>query len=201
MTEPVADGYSPAVPYAASLRSRLRHRARLRLVTRAYAAATTPDSQTRWGSRGRALVLPPLRVERSDLVHLGDGVVVLEDCWMSVVQAFPDVVPSLVLCQDVRVGRGCQFSVVGSLIVRERALIGDFVQIGDTFHPPEATDRMPALTRPRAVVIGADAVIAGHAAVLPGVTVGAGAVVDHHAVVTTDVPPGTRVAGNPARPV
>ena len=189
------------MPSIAEVREQVRQRRVRSTVARAYLAATTPDGDIRWGTAARALVVPPLRAEHPELVHLSDGVIVLEGCWMSVVPAFDDVTPRLVLGRDVRVGRGCQFSVVGSVEVQDRALIGDFVQIGDTFHDYEASDRMPALVRPRDVVIGADAVIGGHVTVLPGVTVGAGAVVDHHSVVRTDVAPGTRVRGNPARPV
>lgn len=188
------------MPTIAGVREQVRQRRARRTVARAYLAVTTPDGDIRWGTAARALVVPPLRAEHPELVHLSDGVIVLEGCWMSVVQAFPDITPRLELGRDVRIGRGVQLSVVGSLVVGDRALIGDFVQIGDTFHPYEVADRMPVLVRPRGVAIGPDAVIGGHATLLPGVTVGAGAVVDHHAVVGQDVPPGTRVRGNPARP-
>lgn len=184
----------------ADVREQVRQRRLRRTVARAYDAATTPGSGMPWGTSAHALFVPPVRAEHPELVHLSDGVIVLEGCWMSVVPTFDDVRPRLVLGRGVHIGRGCQLSVVGSVVVEDGALIGDFVQIGDTFHDYEAEDRMPVLVRPREVVIGAGAVIGGHATVLPGVTVGAGAVVDHHAVVGADVAPGTRVRGNPARP-
>jgi len=171
------------------------------MVQRNYERVTVPPSPDRWGSWGRALVVPPVRVERPDLVHIGDDVIVLEHCWMSVVQAFPDQTAALILGDGVRVGRGCQFSVAGRMTIGERVLVGDFVQIGDTSHDYRAQDRGPALTRPRAVTIEPDVVVSGQATVLPGVTVGRGAVVEHHAVVAHDVAPFTRVAGNPARVV
>lgn len=184
-----------------TLAARVRHARAYAGVRRSYRSVTTPPPPAAWGAFGRSYVVPPLRVERPDLVHVGDDVVVLENCWMSVVHAFPEIVPRLVLGDGVRVGRGCQFSVAGHVEVSAGALIGDFVHIGDTWHDYHATERMPALVRPKPVTIGRGAVVAGQATVLPGVTVGAGAVVDHHAVVVRDVAPGTRVAGNPARPV
>lgn len=127
--------------------------------------------------------------------------VVLENVWMSIERFSDDITPRLVLGDRVRVGRSCQFTVVGEVVVEEDALIGDFVQIGDTSHPYEARVRAGVVARPRPVRICAGAVIAGHVIVLPGVTVGAGAIVDHHSVVAADVPPGAKVRGNPARQV
>ena len=125
--------------------------------------------------------------------------VVLENVWMSVEQIFDDIRPRLVIGDRVRVGRGCQFTVVGEVVVEEDALIGDFVQIGDTSHLYEARLRAGTAARPRPTRICAGAVLNGHVVVLPGVTVGAGAVVDHHSVVNHDVPAGGVVRGNPAR--
>lgn len=51
------------------------------------------------------------------------------------------------------------------------------------------------------VTIGNDVMLFNDAVVLPGVTIGDGAVVAIRAVVTKDVPPYTRVAGVPARPI
>jgi acetyltransferase-like isoleucine patch superfamily enzyme len=160
-----------------------------------------PPPPPEWGAFGRSYIVPPLRVERPDLVYIGDDVVVLEHCWMSVAHAFPDIETALVLGDAVRVGRGCQFSLAGRMVIGPGVLIGDFVHIADTSHDYVAEDRLPALLRPRAVTVEEDAVILGHAVVLPGVRIGAGAVVDHHAVVTSDVAPHSRVAGNPAKQV
>src|SRR3954449_11145229 len=136
---------------------------------RAYERSALPPPPVCWGHHGRAFVVPPARVSRPDLISLGDGVVVLENVWMSVVQAFGDIVPRLVLEDRVRVGRGCQFTVVGEVVVEEDTLIGDFVQIGDTSHLYEARLRAASAARPRPVRICAGALVAGHATVLPGV--------------------------------
>lgn len=160
-----------------------------------------PPPPSQWAQFGRSFIVPPARVSRPDRIWIGDGVVVLEDCWMSVVQGFDDITPRLVLGDGVRIGRGCQFAVVGEVVIEAEVLVGDFVHIADTSHPYAAAIRGPAVARPRPVHIGARAVLASHVTVLPGVTIGAGAVVDHHAVVTADVAPGAVVRGNPARAV
>lgn len=182
-------------------RQRRRDERARRRLPRDYARVTTPPPASAWGHFGQSWIVPPLRVSRPDLVAVHDGVVVLEDCWMSLAPEPDATGPLLVLGERVRVGRGVQFSVARSVVVENDALIGDFAQIGDTYHPPEARDRMQALVPGRPVRIEAGAVVAGHAVVMPGVTIGRGAVVDHHAVVRHDVPPGAKVAGNPAKVV
>jgi acetyltransferase-like isoleucine patch superfamily enzyme len=97
-----------------------------------------------------------------------------------------------------------------------RVLVAGGVTIADSdFHPLEPAARLadvialspvgdrrrrpPVEARP--VVIEDDVWIRYNAAILKGVRVGAGAVIEPGAVVLRDVPPGARVAGNPARPV
>jgi acetyltransferase-like isoleucine patch superfamily enzyme len=58
-------------------------------------------------------------------------------------------------------------------------------------------NRPPIIARP--VRIGDDVWIGYNAAILKGVTVGDGATIEPGAVVVEDVPPGARVAGNPAK--
>lgn len=57
-------------------------------------------------------------------------------------------------------------------------------------------ERFDLVTRP--VTVGSGVWIAAQAFVGPGVTVGAGSMVAAGSVVVRDVPPGSRVAGNPA---
>lgn len=64
-----------------------------------------------------------------------------------------------------------------------------------------STRRQTGYTRVARVRIGARVFIGAHAIVLPGVTIGDDAIVGAGSVVRHDVPPGTVVAGNPARPI
>jgi acetyltransferase-like isoleucine patch superfamily enzyme len=160
-----------------------------------------PPPPWRFGAFGRSFIVPPTRVERPELVYIGDDVVVHEHTWLAIFPQFPDIVPRLVIGDSARVGRCCQFSVAAELVIEPNAIVGDFVQIGDTFHPWDVEDRMPVLVTPSAVRVGRGAIIGSHAVVLPGVNIGDGSYVEHHAVVQHDVAPGSRVAGRPARPV
>jgi len=61
--------------------------------------------------------------------------------------------------------------------------------------------RMDPRVVARPVVVEDGAWVGMNALVLPGVRIGAGAIVSAGAVVTSDVPPDTLVAGNPATPI
>jgi acetyltransferase-like isoleucine patch superfamily enzyme len=119
----------------------------------------------------------------------------------------------------VTIGNWCCLS--GSILLCESEVhIGNYVAmalnatIADTdFHPIEPALRMadavacsplgqnqnrpPVVARP--VIIEDDVWIGPNALILKGVRIGAGSVVEPGSVVTKDVPPRSRVSGNPAR--
>jgi acetyltransferase-like isoleucine patch superfamily enzyme len=119
----------------------------------------------------------------------------------------------------VEIGDYCYFT--NAVLLCELELcIGNYVVIGwnttitDTdFHPIAPTERIAdaiacsplgkGLRRPevvrRPVVIEDNAWIGPNATILKGVRIGAGAFVEAGALVTKDVPPRTRVLGNPAQ--
>ena len=121
----------------------------------------------------------------------------------------------------VRIGRYCYFTNA-VLLCEEELVFGDYVVIGwnatiaDTdFHPTSPAERVadaiacsplgkgrprPPIER-RPVVIGNDVWIGPNATVLKGVTIGDGSIIEAGALVTRDVPPGSRVVGNPAQVV
>lgn len=80
-------------------------------------------------------------------------------------------------------------------------MFGPNVQIYTASHPLDAMDRRSGREFAKAVSIGKDCWIGGHATVLPGVIIGDRCVVGAGAVVTRDVPDDSVVVGNPARPI
>jgi len=116
-----------------------------------------------------------------------------------------------------RIGRDCNICdhvfIEGDVVVGDRVTVKPGVQLwdglrveDDVFIGPNATfanDRFPRSkqyqeTIPR-TYLRAGASIGANATVLSGVTVGTNSMIGAGAVVTTDVPPNSIVAGNPAR--
>jgi acetyltransferase-like isoleucine patch superfamily enzyme len=94
--------------------------------------------------------------------------------------------------------QGVNVFAARSVTIGSNVRLADLAAVYDTdFHEVEqgAPVRVAAVTLEDNVWIGRAAIV------LPGVTVGEGAVVAAGAVVTSDVPPRTVVAGNPARVV
>ena len=101
-------------------------------------------------------------------------------------------ISSAVICAAVRVEIGAGTQIGGGAMI-----------LDTDFHPQG--DDGGWLTDPaavaRPVMIGEKCFIGTRAIILKGVTLGDGAVVGAGAVVTRDVPAGTTVVGNPARPI
>ncbi|MHC5907266.1 DapH/DapD/GlmU-related protein [Streptomyces sp. S6] len=100
----------------------------------------------------------------------------------------------------VFVNQGCTFMDKGGIRIGDGVMIAPKVSLITGGHPLPLAERREFLTW--APILIEDDVWIGTAAVITqGVTIGAGAVVAAGAVVTRDVPPGTMVAGVPARVV
>jgi acetyltransferase-like isoleucine patch superfamily enzyme len=121
----------------------------------------------------------------------------------------------------LQIGHHCYFTNA-VLLCEQDIRIGNYVLIGwnatiadADFHPIEPAQRIAdavacsplgkGRSRPpiecRPVVIEDDVCIGPNAVILKGTCIGAGAFIEPGALVTCDVPPGSRVLGNPARVV
>ena len=114
--------------------------------------------------------------------------------------------PRLTIGDRTIVGHNCILTVAREVTIGSDCLIASDAFIFDSSgHPADPAARLaklpPAPEEIRPVVIGDNVWIGRRAAICPGVTVGEGSVVSSGAVVTSDVPPYTLVAGNPARRV
>jgi acetyltransferase-like isoleucine patch superfamily enzyme len=112
---------------------------------------------------------------------------------------------TLEIGSDVGVSGGT-ICAARSVQIGDECLIGANATIVDTdFHPIDDLSRRHApLPTPQpsdAVRIGRNVFIGANAFVLPGTVIGDDAVVGAGAVVNGNVPPGTIIAGNPARPI
>ena len=87
-------------------------------------------------------------------------------------------------CESIKIGNGSGLSWSASLLDTD-------------LHPIFVNGRWGQENAP--VVVGNHVVVASHAVVLKGVTIGDGSIVAAGAVLTSDVPPRSLVAGNPAR--
>lgn len=108
---------------------------------------------------------------------------------------------NLRLGAGVYLNAGCVILDTAPVTLGAGALLGPGVHVYCADHHRDPARRAEGHERALPVTIGANAWIGGAAVILPGVTVGEGAIVGAGSVVTRDVPPGSTVAGNPARPV
>jgi maltose O-acetyltransferase len=103
------------------------------------------------------------------------------------------------LSQDVFLNAGCVILDSAPVRIGARSMLGPAVHIYCADHHRDTPKRAAGVERALPVTLGADVWIGGGAIILPGITIGEGAIIGAGSVVTRDVPPGSRVAGNPAR--
>ena len=112
--------------------------------------------------------------------------------------------PGAQIAQAVRIGAGSvvmagavinpDSEIGGHCIVNTAASVDHDCRIGEGVHIA------PGARLCGGVVVGAGAFIGAGALIVPGRRIGADAIIGAGAVVLSDVPDGTRVAGNPAKP-
>jgi acetyltransferase-like isoleucine patch superfamily enzyme len=113
------------------------------------------------------------------ILRIGDRSIISHNCIVTV-------------AREVSIGRDCMIA-------------SDVFIFDSSGHPADPTARLaklpPAADEIRPVMIGDNVWVGRRATIFPGVSIGEGSVISAGAVVTSDVPPNTLVAGNPARRV
>ena len=192
------------LPSFDAVRRRLAEERRARqLAARAWRDMTPPAASAFARLGSGSTIVPPSRVTRPDCIEIGDGTVIHEHSWISVVEAIDGVRPRLVIGDHCSIGAQCHIACVGEIEIEDHVLTAARCFIGDTYHGYDDPTR-PVIDQPMAapkkVTIGTGSFLGIGSVVLMGVTLGPNAYVAAGSVVTTDVPARTLVAGNPARP-
>ena len=117
-------------------------------------------------------ILPPLRADYGQYVHVGAGTFINYDCILLDVAV-------------IRIGANCQ--------------IAPRVSILTATHPVEPHPRALGWESGVPVIIGDNVWLGAGVIVLPGVTIGDNSVIGAGAVVTSDIPADVVAFGNPAR--
>jgi acetyltransferase-like isoleucine patch superfamily enzyme len=189
----------------AKVRRKVDNELRARRLAANSARVLVPPPPSAFASFGEGSVIgPPARVTMPEAIHIGNGVIIHEHAWISVVDAVPGYTPKLTIGDGTHIDRLCHIACVGEIEIGPDVLCGERVLIGDTYHGYEDPD-LPIIKQPMAtpqnVRIERGVFIGLGVLIMAGVTVGEHAYLGAGSVVTRDVPPRTVVVGNPARPV
>lgn len=148
----------------------------------------------------------------SDDVNLSNGARVfypeLVNLYGCSIGAETTIGPFVEIQSDVTIGSLCKISshtfICSGVTIEDEVFIGHGVMFTNDKYPRSTSDGRPATENDWELLttrIGRGAAIGSGATVLCGITIGAGSMVGAGAVVTSDVAPGSVVAGNPARQV
>jgi acetyltransferase-like isoleucine patch superfamily enzyme len=143
------------------------------------------------------VVLGHIHVFGTGRVRCGEGILLYPDLHLETQDE-----AEITLGDGVVISRGVHLVAFAGLHIGNGTMIGEYTSIRDANHARLAGISMrDSGNIGQPIDIGAEVWIGRGAAILAGVTIGDRATIGANAVVTKDVPPGSTVAGVPARPI
>jgi len=147
---------------------------------------------------GNSVELPRIYVSWPHQVQLGDRVVLEPD----IAFKFDGIWcpgPSIIIEDEVFLGRGCEFNIRRGIIIGARSAIGSGCRFIDHDHGITGVAIDETRGDEREIVLGQNVWLGCNVVLLKGVEIGDGAVVAAGSVVTKRIPAGEIWAGVPAR--
>lgn len=178
-----------------------------RYATIPYARMYFAWSGVHYGRNWRLFGTPLIQRHRKSRIEIGDGLELRSWYSTNPLGATRSFLATWEEGAEIIIGKDVRFSGV-KICAKRRIEIGDNVRMGchsmivdNDFHPLIAASRV---TDPRGgpripTIIGNDVFIGACALILKGTIVGEGSVVGAGSIVSGEFPPGSIIAGNPAR--
>jgi acetyltransferase-like isoleucine patch superfamily enzyme len=151
-----------------------------------------------------SVVMLPRRIQGAAHIEVGSDVVVQPHAWIAAIDCWGETAytPRVVIGDHVRIGRHAMITAIDEVRIGEGCLLSEQVFISDHVHgtaPGAVPPTRQPLASPGPVSIGRHCFIGIRACIMGGVTLGDHCVVGANSVVTRSFPPGSVVAGAPAR--
>ncbi len=147
----------------------------------------------------------PRRIGGAEHIEFGHNVRIDGHGWLDAISEYQGqrFSPRIAIGNDVAIGRHATITAISRIEIGDGCLFSEGIYISDHSHDVTGPGDQPLVQRPLVhdgdVVIGARTFLGFRACVLPGVVLGEHCIVGAHAVVTKSFPPGSVVAGCPAR--